>query len=43
MTRCTSADVAALIAQPETIVDTPYNIDADLMAPSTIAYPCVPT
>lgn len=36
--RCTSADVAALSAQAETIVDTPYNIDADLMTPSTIAY-----
>jgi hypothetical protein len=36
--RCTSADVAALSAQAETIVDTPYNIDEDLMTPSTIAY-----
>ena len=37
-TRCTSADVSALSAQAETIVDIPYNTDADLMAPSPIAY-----
>jgi hypothetical protein len=36
--RCTSADGAAPIAQDETSVDTQYNIDADRMAPSTIAY-----
>lgn len=36
--RCTSAGGAAPIAQDETIVDTQYNIDANRMAPSIIAY-----
>jgi len=37
-TRCTFAGVSALIAPLETIVGIPYNIDADLMAPSMMAY-----
>ena len=37
-TRCTFAGVSALIAQLETIVGIPDNIDADLIAPSFITY-----